>query len=416
MKKTVRVLVWAALLLALSFVFTQANEASAKEFTDVPKKHPNYAAIQEMQKAGFINGYPDGSFKPNEPVSRKHVASLLDQVLRLPQPPTDKLVFGDVPKNHMYYKPIMKLYNEGIVSGGLDRQFNPDASITRIQMAKMLDLGFNLNMKKFAHFEDLHLNHWGYLHAGALYSNGITKGDFGRYHPNQSVTRAHYAEFLHRAMKVGKQSNTHIVSKERAVDMSLRLPHTLEMIRVQGKVDKKTYSQIRPEILHYATERFTDGLLKSDYPNVFPMGDSFLFPRMTFELSLRLDYSQPDANTLKVQTIVLNTPGPMSGGGFVDYMFKNENGVWKMHDYQYNVVGKKNFELTKEEAKRVVEDYFSYSDDGTYTVAYVSKARATGKDPYTKEAYTFDRFKFTVNTPTGKETVIVSSDDGSISY
>ena len=414
MKKIVHVLLWTALLLTVSFVFIQSNEASAKEFNDVPKTHPNYTAIQEMQQAGYINGYPDGNFLPNEPVSRKHVASLLDQVLKLPKPATDKLVFVDVQKNHPYYKPIMKLYNEGIVSGGLDGEFNPNASITRIQMAKMLDIGFDFNMMKSSQFEDLNMFHWGYLHASALYSNGVTKGDFGNFHPNQSVTRAHYAEFLHRAMKVENPAKNHIVKKEQALNMVNRLPHTLEMIRIQGKKDNKTYSQIRPNILPYATERFTDGLLKADYPNVYAVGDSFLFPHMTIELDIRFTYNQLDATTLKVHTILLNTPGPMSGGGFVNYMFKNESGMWKVHDYTYSAIGKKNFELTKDEAKRIVENFYSYDDATTYTVTYKSTASVTAKDPVTKEAYQFNQYKFAVNTLIGSETVTVNSSDGSL--
>ena len=408
MKKTLRVLVWTACMLALSLVYADSNEASAKEFKDVSKKHPNYTAIQEMQKAGYINGYPDGTFRPSEPVSRQHVASLLDQVLKFPQPPTDKLVFADVPKNHMYYTPIMKLYNKGIISGGLDKKFNPNASITRIQMAKMFDLAFDFNMKEPAIFEDLNFLHWGYVHASALYANGVTKGDNGKFLPNQSVTRAHYAEFLYRAMKVGKTPSSSVVSKEKAVDLTMRLPVVIEGIRVQGKLDKQTYSQLRSKQLPYATKAFVEGLLKDDYPDVCTHCDSFLFPDLTIEPSLRFEYTQPDAKTLQVHTISLRNM--LSSASYVHYVFKNESGIWKMDDYSGEDVGKKNFELTKEEAKRVVEMNYRYSSK--VKVTYVSQAKKTGEDYATKEKYPFTEYKFTVDTEDGRETVVVNSDDG----
>lgn len=408
MKNTLRVLVWTALVLALSLVFADPNEASAKEFKDVSKKHPNYTAIQEMQKAGYITGYPDGTFRPGEPVSRKHVASLLDQVLKFPQPSTDKLVFTDVPKNHMYYKPIMKLYNKGIISGGMDGKFNPNASITRIQMAKMLDLAFELNMKEPAQFEDLHFLHWGYVHASALYSNGVTKGDKGKFLPNQSVTRAHYAEFLYRAMKVGKSPSGSSVTKEKAVDLTMRLPIVIEGIRIQGKVDNKTYNQLRSKQLLYATKAFVDGLLKEDYPSVCTECDSFLFPGLTIEPSMRFNYKQPDANTLQVHTVSFSNV--LSSGGFVDYAFKKESGSWKMDDFDWTEVGKKNFELTKAEAERVVKLNYAYSSN--VKITYVSQAKKTGEDPVTKEKYPFTEYKFTVDTKDGRDTVLVNSDDG----
>ncbi|PID21164.1 hypothetical protein CSV61_10095 [Sporosarcina sp. P3] len=408
MKHTLRVLLWTAFTLALSLVFADFNEASAKEFKDVSKKHPNYTAVQEMQKAGYINGYPDGTFRPSEPVSRKHVASLLDQVLKFPQPPTDKLVFADVPKHHMYYKPIMKLYNKGIVSGGLDKKFNPNASITRIQMAKMLDLAFEFNMKEPARFEDLSFLHWGYVHASALYSHGVTKGDHGKFLPNQSVTRAHYAEFLYRAMKVGKTPSGSVVSKEKAVDLTMRLPIVIEGIRVQGKIDNQTYSQLRPKQLPYATAAFADGLLKKDYPSVCTHCDSFLFPDLLIEPSMRFEYTQPDANTLHVHTVSFRNM--LTAGSYVHYVFKKESGIWKMDDYVGEDVGKKNFELTKEEAERVVKMNYRYYSK--VKITYVSQEKKTGEDFATKEHYPYTAYKFTVETEDGRETVIVNSDDG----
>ncbi|WP_313237232.1 S-layer homology domain-containing protein [Sporosarcina ureae] len=408
MKNTLRVLLWTAFALALSLVFADFNEASAKEFKDVSKKHPNYTAIQEIQKAGYINGYPDGTFRPGEPVSRQHVASLLDQVLKFPQPPTDKLVFADVPKNHMYYKPVMKLYNKGIISGGLDKKFNPNASITRIQMAKMLDLAFEFHMKEPAQFEDLSFLHWGYVHASALYSNGVTKGDHGKFLPNQSVTRAHYAEFLYRAMKVGKTPSGSVVSKEKAVDLTMRLPIVIEGIRIQGKIDNQSYSQLRSKQLPYATQAFVDGLLKEDYPSVCTHCDSFLFPGLTIEPSMRFDYTQPDANTLHVHTVSFSNL--LIGGGFVDYVFKKESGSWKMDNFSGAAVGKKNFELTRQEAERVVK--LNYPNSSKVRISYVSQTKETGEDPVTKEKYSFTQYKFSVDSENGRETVRVNSDDG----
>ncbi|EGQ26796.1 hypothetical protein HMPREF9372_1187 [Sporosarcina newyorkensis 2681] len=145
MKKIVSIFSLTTLLLLASFILVGTNQASAKEFKDVPKSHPNYEAIQAMQKAGYIGGYPDGTFRPSENISRKHVAQLLEKAVKLPALTSSKVIYKDVPKNHPYYTPIMKLSQAGIV-GGSNGKFNPNSTITRIQMAKVLDLAFDLYM------------------------------------------------------------------------------------------------------------------------------------------------------------------------------------------------------------------------------------------------------------------------------
>lgn len=53
-------------------------------------------------------------------------------------------------------------------------------------------------------------------------------------------------------------------------------------------------------------------------------------------------------DTLYFNTILVDSPGLVSGGTFVDYLFKKESGKWKMHDVKYTKIGKLNFELPPE--------------------------------------------------------------------
>lgn len=409
-KRLIQVITWSILLFFLSLTYANLNEASAQDFKDVPKKHPNYVAIQEMQNKGLISGYPDGTFRPNENISRKHVAVLLDKALNFSTPPTEKLIFKDVPKSHPYYVPIMKLFNEGIISGGVNGKFNPDSPITRIQMAKILDLAFKFNMTQSFRFEDMNFVHWGYVHASALYSNGVTKGDQGRFLPNKPVTRAHYAEFLYRSMKIGTNPISDKISKDKAIDLSKRLPLIIEGIRIQAKRDKKTYNQMRIKQLPYATASLVDGLLKEDYPYVSTGGDSFLFPQLTIEPSLRFKYEQPDPNTLNAHTVELN--GMISGSIFVDFYFKKESGIWKLDNFDSTYAGKKNFELTRSEAELILKDGYSYFPSSFFKITYISTTTEIGEDPETEQKYTFNQYKFIVEDDHGSSIVRVNSDDG----
>lgn len=417
MKKLLQTFLCTTILFILSIAFINIGQVSAKEFKDVPKKHPNYAAIQEMEKKGFISGYPDGKFRPNEPISRKHVATLLDQALKLPKA-SKKLIYKDVPLNHPYYQPIMNLTQAGIVSGGLNQKFNPNAPVTRIQMAKILDLAFRFRLdERPGSFQDLYMDHWGFVHAHALLSNGVANGDKGNFHPNRSVTRAHYAEFLSRALEVGiTPVETGKVSEEQVLDLLFRTPAEVEGVMIRGSLANKMFSGIRSQLLPYATARFTDVQMKPDYRYVCFECDTSFFPHYVSELWIRLDYSQPSKDTLYINTILLDSPGPVSGGNFVDYIFKKESGKWKMHDVKYTKIGNQNFNLTIDEAKLILLYGQTLHEPAYINIEFVSESEATSRDGESGELYTYKKYQFTIQTNVGYDTVVVDSDSGYYEY
>ena len=157
-----------------------------------------------MYNLGYISGYPDGTFKPAENISRKHVAALLSRVLPL-EPVRQTKEFKDVPKTHPHHDSIQKVQRAGIIDGDENGNFNPEASLTRVQMAKIIDLAFDLTVKSNIDFPDVPPSHWGNKHVRALYSNRITTGDEGYFKPNDKVTRAQYTVFLHRSLNLGNE-------------------------------------------------------------------------------------------------------------------------------------------------------------------------------------------------------------------
>lgn len=195
----------AALATSLAIPVAVAPMAQAQEkpvFTDVPKSHPNFEVIHKMRDQGIINGYPDGTFRPNVEVKRSHVAALLARALPL-KPVRAAKDFTDVPKNHEYYEVIQQVQRAGIMDG-LSGKFNPDATLTRAQMAKVLTLAFDLKVKATYDFADVDAKHWSNEYVRALYSNGITTGSGkkGYYLPDEKVSRVHYAVFLHRLLNM----------------------------------------------------------------------------------------------------------------------------------------------------------------------------------------------------------------------
>lgn len=171
-------------------------------FKDVPTKHQYYNEITYSAKNGIVTGFQDGTFKPNENITRAHAAVILARVLNLDTTNIKNPNFKDVPKNHLYYKEIAAVANKGYMSGKEDGTFDPNGKLTRAQMAKILAIAFELHGSgKNATFKDVPKNHWAYPYIEALAYNDVTTGyKDGTFKPNQNITRAHFVLFVYRAM------------------------------------------------------------------------------------------------------------------------------------------------------------------------------------------------------------------------
>ncbi len=415
MKNTSRILLWTVLFIVLLSVAMGSTQANAKDFTDVKKSHPNYTAIQYMQEKGYISGYPDGTFRPQESISRKHVAKLLNNALDLPKYNTNTSYY-DVPASHPYYVPIMKLTTAGIFSGDLDGYFYPEASVTRIQMAKLLDISFDLYMTQQNGFYDVYLEHWGYTHANAVKASGVASGyPDGEFKLNESVTRAHYAQFLYAAIKVKEaRPVTDKVTKGKAWDIVNRKTFELEKTLREARMLKWKYSDIAYAFRPYATDTFVDNALKTYYdPNCEDCYSNVL-PYINFEPLVRFDFTQPDASTLNVNTVEFQNG--YSVGGYVAYQFKKQGSAWKMNSLNFTPVGTKNFKLTIKEAEKVLEaEYTSYGQKNV-DAKYITTTQQIELDPVTDAKYTFDQYTFNIDSSYGRIKVKFNSSDGFVSY
>ncbi|QPR69777.1 InlB B-repeat-containing protein [Lysinibacillus macroides] len=168
-------------------------------FRDV-ERHWAKEMIEELTALGIIQGYEDGSFRPNAPISRMHVAVLLTRAFSLETVRTAE-DFSDVPKNHPYYEAIAILQQAGIVDGS-NGAFHPTENMTRAQLAKVLVGVLGLTPQGTSSFKDVDSQHWSAGYIAVLEREGIALGDNGNFRLNEPVTRAQFVAFLYRIMQM----------------------------------------------------------------------------------------------------------------------------------------------------------------------------------------------------------------------
>jgi hypothetical protein len=104
-------------------------------FSDVPPTHPFRDAIAWMVAEGITTGYPDGTFKPTAKVTRQTAAAFIWRRQGTPPPSSTAPTFTDVPAGHLFEQPISWMAGEGITNGYPDGTYRPTNAVTRQHMA-----------------------------------------------------------------------------------------------------------------------------------------------------------------------------------------------------------------------------------------------------------------------------------------
>ena len=141
------------------------------KFTDVdiPQNTWYGRALMNLDLLGIVKGYEDGTFRPNQPVSRAEFVVLLSRIHELE---AGEKSFPDVPKTHWAYDAIAAAGAAGWINGYEDGTFRPNESVKRIEAVKMINnmLGWSCDrdfVDNETHlsgfeFEDLERGSWEY--------------------------------------------------------------------------------------------------------------------------------------------------------------------------------------------------------------------------------------------------------------
>ncbi|MCW3790407.1 S-layer homology domain-containing protein [Paenibacillus sp. LS1] len=164
----------------------KANSVPVVSFKDVPAIAPNAKAIGFATKLGIINGYDDGSFRARATITRAEFASMLVRALGLTS--EGYAEFKDT-QGHWVANAIATLKTIDIAKGYSDGTFKPDQSITRAEIVAMLSEVMNTSFERNNKFKDV-IGHWAEAEIGTLSDMGIVKGTpDGVFRPNANATR-----------------------------------------------------------------------------------------------------------------------------------------------------------------------------------------------------------------------------------
>ncbi len=108
-----------------------ANFAYSQDYTDLEESHWAYNYIQMLTDEGVVVGYPDGSFHPNEYVTRAEFASMAIKGLKMQNYHVKEVIeFNDIPLDYWAYDQIQRAAYFDLIDSN-NKNFNPDGTVTR---------------------------------------------------------------------------------------------------------------------------------------------------------------------------------------------------------------------------------------------------------------------------------------------
>ncbi|KMN43577.1 S-layer homology domain-containing protein [Bacillus sp. LK2] len=227
-----------AATVALQVVMAPAAAfAAEKEFPDVPKGHWSYEAITNLTSKDIIAGYDNGKFGFGDVVTREQVAALMYRALKPEAKSEYKNPYSDISAGTtMFQKEILALTDMGIFVGDGKGTFRPKDSLTRAEMAVILQKAFKLEVKAPHTFNDVDTTPWAKDAISALQSNGVAAGNnFGGFDPSGVLTRESYAQLLYKAMQV---KNDIPVEQPSYINLDVTLPSNVKAQEIDNFIGK----------------------------------------------------------------------------------------------------------------------------------------------------------------------------------
>lgn len=154
--------------------------------------HWAQSTITQWTSKGYISGYPDGTFKPDNSITRAEFVVLVNKAMGYTK--KGNAYFKDLSSSHWAYNEIMKGVSAGYISGDASGTFRPDDPVSRqeaaVMISKILDLGKNpAAAAKFVDYRFIPA--WSVGYVGSVTEAGIMSGyPDGDFKADRVLTRA----------------------------------------------------------------------------------------------------------------------------------------------------------------------------------------------------------------------------------
>lgn len=204
--------------------------ANAQTFSDLPSSHWAYEAVEYLYENGVVVGYPDGTYKADNNVTRAEFCSMVVSALRLHEKSIDTTRdYKDVEDWYWAYNDIQLASFFDLVVGTPDGYFYPTNTVTRAQALSVVLNSLSISdmtqeealaiLSEYPDANEVPL--WALVKTAKAVQNGLMYNTPGHEHtlePNREATRGEVAMFLYKMMaQVAIRPSEKLADKQRPI-------------------------------------------------------------------------------------------------------------------------------------------------------------------------------------------------------
>ncbi|MBE9050100.1 S-layer homology domain-containing protein [Nostocales cyanobacterium LEGE 11386] len=233
---------------AVAPFITAAPSLAQTTFYDVSSNYWAAQFIQQLSQRGVIAGFPDGSFRPEEPVTRAQFAAMVNKAF--PKAPQRQAInFVDVPGNYWASNAIRQAYTIGFLSGYPGNRFEPNQNIPRQQVLVALANGLEYrptaNTETTLQYFSDRFNIADYarspIAAAAERKIVVNYPNVQFLNPTATATRAQVAAFIYQALVSSNQASA--INSPYIVALQPTTPTPISVTIPQGTAIPVKYDQ-----------------------------------------------------------------------------------------------------------------------------------------------------------------------------
>ncbi|MGL5831301.1 MAG: S-layer homology domain-containing protein [Candidatus Altimarinota bacterium] len=193
----------------------------ASIFPDLNEEDDNFVAISFLKQNDVIRGYPDGTFKPENPVSRVEALKFIYEGLDKGTTGSKILPFSDTDSKAWYAKYVAAGLKDRVIQGYENNSFKPANQVTKAEFLKMLlesSGDGNVAVSENKPFSDVEDNSWYGKYFSIAKEKNLLDTSSSKANPHQALSRAEVAEILYRLMVI-KNTNKSRFERSLASEM-----------------------------------------------------------------------------------------------------------------------------------------------------------------------------------------------------
>jgi hypothetical protein len=171
--------------------------------TPSPSPAPGAPTLAVGEQIAYVQGYPDGTFRPEASVTRAEVAAILFRVVKDSAKNSGAPAkFGDVKAGEWYAQAVNYLAARGVISGYTDGTFKPNQPISREEFTTLAAKFTALISGGSLPFSDVKPGDWSYNYIRTAYAKNWVAGyPDGTFRPRNPITRAETVAVVNRILE-----------------------------------------------------------------------------------------------------------------------------------------------------------------------------------------------------------------------